>query len=520
MKSSRSPILALIACLLSAFLTGCGSVPMGRVPEAAARQLTIVHVNDTHGHEMPFQTAQEGLHGGYARLAAVIKEVRGRSDSVLLLHGGDSVVGSPTRYLKGLRPDYEQIPTYGWRGIESIETMNLLGFDAMVIGNHELDYGRRWLEGLMARAEFPVLSANVIRRDVPDLDGLKDQPLAKPYVILERGGLRVGILGLTTVDYDMSLQVRFADPTPFAERLVPELEKQCDLVVVLSHMGYKQDKELARAVPGIDVIVGGHTHTLLPDPVVVDGTLIVQAGQHTENVGILDLTVAGGKVRSHSYEMRPLGSSAPEDPDTDAALRRWLSVGSVGPARLEGGADRPSGLSSLATAAMLAATKADAALIGASSLTGGLGPGEPSLERFFEVFWPYHRRGLPPEKDLDERQQLSVQDSSAYAPVRVVARASDGLRTLVVARVPAAEFSRWLRVNEGRLGSADYVQADLRGPEDAAAAASGGTTTLVLPFDLALRLSGLGLELPPQGMEVKGIELFEAVFSYLGTPRS
>ena len=413
----------------------------------------MVHVNDTHSHLFPFATEDDPrVRGGFARLATVLREIRGSGDPVLLLHGGDAVSGSGTDYLWNSQPDYQRIPTYGWRGIDVVDAMNLLGFDAAVIGNHELDCGRRWLQLRMEQARYPVLSANVMRRNLPDIDGSTGTLLAKPYVVVTKGNVKVGIIGLTTTEYIMSTQVQVKDPLPILRELVPVVSKQCDVLVVLSHAGYDKDLEMARDVPGIDLIVGGHTHTLVPVPVVVGSTLVVQDGRFAEQVGVLDLTITDGAITSHRYQLRRLDPSVAEDPAADAALRRFLAIGSVGDRKLAAVKYQRSDLGSLATSAMLAATDADAAMIASDSLSGALGPGSPTVQEFFNVFWPYHSRSLMPEKDLDERQMISTlapQGGSVPAALRAVVRASDGLRTLVIASVPAAALHGLARAQRG-----------------------------------------------------------------------
>ncbi|OHD71282.1 MAG: hypothetical protein A2177_07015 [Spirochaetes bacterium RBG_13_68_11] len=521
MKRFRLLVSAVPAwVLLLVLLGGCGTVSA-----AGTSRLTLVRVNDAHSHLFPFTTVDDPrVRGGFARLATVLREVRGGGDPVLLLHGGDSVSGSGTDYLWNSQPDYKRIPTYGWRGIDVVDAMNLLGFDAAVIGNHELDCGRRWLQMRMEQARYPVLSANAMRRNLPDIDGSTGKPLAKPYVVVIKGNLRIGIIGLTTTEYIMSTQIQVKDPLPILRELVPEVTKKCDFLVVLSHVGYEQDLEMARDVPGIDLIVGGHTHTLVPEPVVVGSTLVVQDGRFAEQVGILDLTITDGTIESHRYLLKGLDPTVPEDPAVDAALRRWLAIGSVGDKMLAAVKCQRNDLGSLATSAMLAATDADAAMIASDSLSGTLGPGSPSVREFFDVFWPYHSRSLMPEKDLDERQMLSTlsppQGGSANAALRAVVRASDGLRTLVVAKVSAKAFSDWLAVNESRTGGPDYVQVDLREPRAAASVSTSGKTRfVVMPIDLAMRIGRLGLGIDPKRLEVKEIELFEAVLNLLGTPR-
>ncbi len=505
---------ATLGLLILVLLGGCRTTP-----DARPVHLKVVHVNDTHSHLYPFKSPTTGMLeplGGFARLATVVGQERAGAEPVLLLHGGDSLVGSDSNYLVNGKPDYATLPSYGYRGIDDFDAMNALGFDAMVIGNHELDYGRRWIEGLIGRAKFPVLSADVIRRDLPDLDGSSGKLLARPYVILNRGGLRIGIIGLTTTQYIQSLQVQVKDPVEVARELVPQVARQSDLVLVLSHLGFKPDMELARAVPGIDLIVGGHSHTMVNEPVLIGETLIVQDGAFAPQVGILDLTVAGGKIAQYTYRLKTLDASVPEDAKVKAALDGLLAIGSVGDRPLTGRMFERSSLNSLATSAMLKATDADAALIAADSLSGSLGPGAPSAQQFFNVFWPYHGRGQMPEKDMSERQLIATVGVTDRA-LRSLARGSDGLRTIVVAAVAPDAFQRWASANEGRSGDPDYVQVDLRLP--ASGSASPPVRSLVTTIDLALRLERLGLPVDLQRLQITRAELFEDVLAYLASGR-
>ncbi len=508
MRRVRLTLRAAASVLLLAFVTGCGTTP-----DVAPVQLTVIHVNDTHQHMFPFSTPEEPrVQGGAARLATAVAQARGGGSPVLLLHGGDSLVGSAATYFFNGRPDYVRLPTYGYRGLESVEVMNQIGFDAMVIGNHELDYGKRWLEGLMGRARFPIVSANVLKREIPDIDGSPGTPLAQPYVILQKGGLRIGIIGLTTEEFTQSTQVKVSDPMAAAVRLVPEVAGKSDLLIVLSHLGYKLDLDLAQRVPGIDLIVGGHSHTLVPEPVMIGSTLVAQAGSHLRQVGILDLTVARGKIISYRYRMKPLDESVETDPAVDATLRRYLAIGSVGDKPLRAVAYQRNDIGSLATAAMLGAADAEVAMVPADAFYGELGPGAPGVQQFFNVFWPYRSRSQLPEKDMNERQLLSTMNTTPNAALRTLIRGSNGLRTLVVARVPSQALASWRTLNEGRSGDADYVQVDDRGQQGRE---QGSDVSVVMPLDLALRMTRLGLPIDPQRLQVTATELFEAVLSAL-----
>lgn len=260
-------------------------------------RLTIVHVNDTHGHlaATPLSLTLGGQKtyvtlGSYARLASKVEAVRQSRPPVLLLHAGDAFQG--TLYFT----------TY--QGLADAELMNRMRFDAMALGNHEFDLGPAVLARFLETVEFPVLAANI--------DAEKNAALRgkfKPYTVLEIAGHKVGLIGLTTPETPLLSKpgpgVRFLDPVPSAAAAVKALTaKGAREIVVLSHLGYEQDLKLAAAVEGIDVIVGGHSHTLLgevkdlglasagPYPTRVSGptgapVLVVQAWEWAKAVGVL-----------------------------------------------------------------------------------------------------------------------------------------------------------------------------------------------------------------------------------------
>jgi 2',3'-cyclic-nucleotide 2'-phosphodiesterase (5'-nucleotidase family) len=180
--------------------------------------------------------------------------------------------------------------------------MNAMGFDAMVVGNHEFDFGQEVLKKRISEARFPILGANV-----EGLDGLK------PYVIKELKGVKIALIGMVTDDAPLSTHprnvagLRFFSPVEIAEKYVRELREKADVVVVLSHIGFPADRVLAEKVRGIDVIVGGHSHTKITKPVSLGKTLIVQAWEHGKALGVLDLMVKDGKLigfEGHLEEIR------------------------------------------------------------------------------------------------------------------------------------------------------------------------------------------------------------------------
>ncbi|MBU1229485.1 MAG: 5'-nucleotidase C-terminal domain-containing protein [Proteobacteria bacterium] len=324
-------------------LLALGSCARAAQPPAPVPfSLTIAHVNDTHS-ALEASAASLCLAGqkvtaelgGFARLKTALGEVRASGGNLLVLHAGDAVQG--TLYFNE------------FQGSVDFDFLNLLGLNAMTLGNHEFDKGPGLTGSLLARAGFPVVSANIDVSDEPALAGR-----VRPYVVKRFGPDRVGIIGATTPSTPGIVsgvgRVRFREAAPAVAAVVRELRGQgVDKIVVLSHDGYEQDLALARAVPGIDVIVGGHSHTLLGDaarlarlgltpagpyPTEVDGpeggkTLVVQAWRWGMQLGVLELSFdAAGDVAG--YRARPMllaggsfrqgGASVPMGTPEHAAL--------------------------------------------------------------------------------------------------------------------------------------------------------------------------------------------------------
>ncbi len=226
--------------------------------------------------------------GGIPYLAAKVNGLRKGKPS-LLLSAGDMIQGNNWANL--------------FQGESVMEWMNEMRFDAMVLGNHEFDFGQEVLKKRISEARFPILGANV--------EGL--DPL-RPYVIKELKGIRVGVIGIVTEDVPLSTHPRnvvglkFISPIETVEKYIKGLKEKADVIVVLSHIGYPSDRDLAEKVKGIDVIVGGHSHTKIVKPITVGNTLIVQAWEHGKALGVLDLIVKDGKIigfEGHLEEIRP-----------------------------------------------------------------------------------------------------------------------------------------------------------------------------------------------------------------------
>jgi 5'-nucleotidase/UDP-sugar diphosphatase len=292
----------LLSVLLATALWGS---PAG----AADRQTVIrlLYVNDFHGFAEPYRPfGSLKPEGGVAYLAHQVKLLRQERPS-LFLAAGDMIQGDNWANL--------------FQGASVIELMNAMKFDAMVVGNHEFDFGQEVLKKRIAEAHFPVLGANVT-----------GFPPLKPYVLKNVGGIRIAIIGVITPETAETTHPRNVTGLTFlpaentVRRFLPKLKPRVDLVLVLSHLGYPADRRLAESVPGIDVIVGGHSHTKLTQPVKVNETLIVQAFEHGRALGVLDLTLKDGHLTAYSgylKEIEPIEGQA--DPEILKIVQKYAA---------------------------------------------------------------------------------------------------------------------------------------------------------------------------------------------------
>ncbi|MDD4631241.1 MAG: metallophosphatase [Proteiniphilum sp.] len=238
-----------LSCLLLGFFLLSG-------PALVARErLVILHTNDTHSRIEPLPPTDRtapGM-GGVVRRASYIDQMRAENKQVLLLDAGDFLQGTPYFNL--------------FKGEVEIKTMNLMRYDAATLGNHEFDYGLETLEKVVSLANFPIVSSNY------DFSGTPLSGMIKPFVILKKGKLRIGVIGINIqpkglIAADNYDGMKFLDPEETANKLAEKLrvEQKCDLVICLSHLGYGADVRLAESSRNIDLIIGGHSHTYLQEP--------------------------------------------------------------------------------------------------------------------------------------------------------------------------------------------------------------------------------------------------------------
>jgi 2',3'-cyclic-nucleotide 2'-phosphodiesterase (5'-nucleotidase family) len=266
------------------------------------QKLRLLHFNDFHGQIEPYaEPGSPAKVAGIARLAAAVAAARAEDPArpALLLFAGDLLQGTVTSSL--------------FLGIPDVALFGRLGVDAAALGNHEIDYGQDVFRRLANRASFPFLSANVASQPEP-------LPVRSHVLLARPGAPRVAVIGLTTGELTTATHPRNAlglsveEPVAAARRLVGELRGQADMVVALSHMGIADDRRLARALPEIDLIVGGHNHNRYREPDLEAGVAIVQAGERGRWLGRLDLDCRDGHMVRVGYRLLDLNAAAPEDP--------------------------------------------------------------------------------------------------------------------------------------------------------------------------------------------------------------
>jgi 5'-nucleotidase / UDP-sugar diphosphatase len=322
MRTTRiGTVLLAVACLLS---------PTAALGTPTA--ITILHVNDTHSHLDAFGQKDrnlDGTVGGLAKAATVIATLRATDPNPLLVHAGDLFNGD-AYFAAGIGPGGMPLLV-----VPELQLLQSLGLDVLTLGNHEFGLGTPTLDAVLWGAFHgtgpSVLTANI------DLAAAGLTGLAQPSVVKEVGGVRVGFFGMTALDFlsqgapflarDVAGTLQLAAAQAAALRAAPA---SADVVIFLSHLGFELDQVVAASVPGLDAIVGGHSHTVLSAPVMVPGPVVpgearrivpvVQAGSFYQWVGELTLLVEDGEVSLGGYRLVPVDARVPRLPAVAAVV--------------------------------------------------------------------------------------------------------------------------------------------------------------------------------------------------------
>ena len=283
------------------------------------KKLTLLHSNDMHGDFMA-EEVDAGLKGGVSMLSGYLQKVRSEEENVLYAISGDMFRGSVI--------DSE------FKGLSTIEIVNLLAPNVATLGNHEIDYGIGHLLFLEKCARFPIINANLYLTT-------NQIRLFRSHIILEIGGMKTLFIGVLTEEtLAQARQERLIGSFIDVREAADEVGRICnayrtedvDLTVLLTHIGFEKDKELAQLLDprwGVDLIIGGHTHTLLHEPCVVAGIPIVQAATGTDQIGRFDLVVDTDTNTVHrcDWQLIPIDDDhCPRDPALEALLEKYSAA--------------------------------------------------------------------------------------------------------------------------------------------------------------------------------------------------
>jgi 2',3'-cyclic-nucleotide 2'-phosphodiesterase (5'-nucleotidase family) len=255
------------------------------------QHLTILHTNDIHASFTPHEafwvkSSPKPLVGGMVELSWAVDSLRKIKPGVLLIDAGDMMTGNPVT-------EYQYQGAYGGA---LFEMMNRVGYDLWCPGNHDLDISQANLRSLTSIAHFPTLSANLVN----EAGGVPANN--KPYMIIEKNGVRVGVIGLTTTILNQLIipanfkGMKVLPVAETAQKYIDELKGRVDVIIAVTHQGVEDDSLLALNVHGLDMIIGGHSHTRLRHPKRVNNIPIVQTGSNCENLGIVDLTIEDKRI--------------------------------------------------------------------------------------------------------------------------------------------------------------------------------------------------------------------------------
>lgn len=283
--------------IVVAFGMLCSTIDVRTQPKT----LTILHTNDMHASFLPHeagwvQSSPKPMVGGFRELWWMVDSIRRSKGDVLVLDGGDVMTGTPISEF-----DYK-----GGTGGALFELMNMVGYDAWTIGNHDLDISQDNLRTLTAIARFPTVSANLV--DTTGRLTLNN----KDYVIVKKNGLRIGIIGLMAPDLfhltntNNLKGLKVLSPVEVVQKIIDKINRETDLIVALTHEGVDADSILAVSAHGLSIIIGGHSHTRLKTPKMINGVIVCQAGSNCENLGELELTIDGGKVTASNGKLLTL----------------------------------------------------------------------------------------------------------------------------------------------------------------------------------------------------------------------
>lgn len=384
--------LALIASLFLAIVS---------VTSAETMSLTILHTNDIHGHLVPIINKKENIEkGGIIRQSGLINKIRNEvgTSSLLLLDAGDLSHGTAYSGIFKDRPNFK--------------ASRLIGFEALTLGNHEFNNGLTALQELVKECGNNILCCNLLNKNT-------GKPIFKPYQVFIRNNIKIAVIGCIGVaawdgvNKSKNTNIKFVGELEAVREYAEKLRQNNDLIVVLSHCGIDEDKLLAQELGEIDVIIGGHTHTEIPEPLLVrnrnkvrncanelNGTIICQTGSNGNNLGRLNLEFNNNKKLSKYNGSLIKVSSQHENYASPSVIRlvnRYKNdlqkilgdkVAHTNFPLLHAGKnnrDKPSSIGIFVAESMRSASKADLCIINSGSIKYSMEPGDITKKDLYEA---------------------------------------------------------------------------------------------------------------------------------------
>jgi len=392
-----------------------------------AATLTILHTNDVHGvfrgadlaGEIKTKPAQ-----GLLRIGTIAGKIKSENPNTLIIDAGDALHGTAM--------------VYTLLGEPVTEIMNAVGYDYRALGNHDYEWGLAALEEHVKRSGCPFLAANVSFPEGYDFSGVK------PYVIKEIAGVRIAVIGLLTTETLDLLWPGYAEglkiekPEPVLKRILKDISGKADFVLLISHLGLSRDMKLASEISGVDLILGGHSHDATQEAVRIGGTVIANSGAQGEFLGRADIdfeTPASGQVRINdiSYDLIPVDDSYQESMEltsiyepyraaVDESLDRvvaesWIDMSG------EDSRIRETRLGNMLADMLRSAAGAQAALIDAGTIGGGLKEGNVTIRQLYSTLSAYTRQnvvvGFLSGAQLKETLELAASDAKKTFKLQV-----------------------------------------------------------------------------------------------------
>lgn len=378
----KKKILSLTLALTMVMANATGA--FAAADTGKSTKITIFHTNDTHGRVL----ADDGGFG-FGKIAAIAKKEKSENKNTLLIDAGDTLHGKPIINIS--------------KGENAVKILEAAGYDYMAVGNHDFNYGNERLIELSEMASnFKVLDANMLK------DG-KD--ILQDYDIIDMDGVKVGIFGLSTPETAYKTNpaniqgVEFTDPIEVSKKIVEELDPKTDVIIAITHIGLDESsvltsKQIAENVNGIDVIIDGHSHTVLDEGLMVNNTLIAQTGEYDKNLGAVEIEVKNGKVENKSAKL--LKSEDYKDLEEDKEVKEVIEniqkendtvfsqVVASTDVKLDGEREnvrkRETNLGNLTADAIKHAANSDIAFINGGSLRTSIEPGEITKGKLAELF--------------------------------------------------------------------------------------------------------------------------------------